>query len=291
MRKKLKKLLESIGIDARDVHERLSGYSIKLALKNNRYSEILEKLRAIVPDISDQESSEALHFNDYWELKRRALQAFQCDMMLKALEKIGEGKKEVTVIDIGDSAGTHMLYLKELAKDRFDIKTVSVNLDLRAIKKIEARGLKAMLCRAEDVDLGDKKVDMFTSFQMVEHLHNPAIFFRRLAKKSSADRMVITVPYLKKSRVGLHHIRHGQHKKVFAEDVHVFELNPADWTLLVRHGGWKVIYSQIYYQYPRHIPLLSSALSFYWKTMDFEGFWGAILEKDTAISDSYQNWE
>ena len=291
MRELLKKSLKSIGIDARDVHERLSGYSIKLAVKSNGYSEILEKLRAIVPDISDQESSEASTFNDYWELKRRALQAFQCDMMLKALEKIGGGKKEVTVVDIGDSAGTHMLYLKELTKDRFDIKTVSVNLDPRAIKKIEARGLKAMLCRAEELDLGEKKVDLFTSFQMVEHLHNPVIFFRRLAKKSSCDRMVVTVPYLKKSRVGLHHTRHGVVRPFFAEDEHIFELCPQDWALLILHAGWRVKHSEIYYQYPRRIPLVSPLLSWFWKNTDYEGFWGAVIEKDTTLSDCYQDWE
>jgi hypothetical protein len=107
--------------------------------------------------------------------------------------------------------------------------------------------------------------------------------------------MVVTVPYLKKSRVGLHHLRHGHHKKVFAEDVHIFELSPEDWTLLILHSGWKVVYSEIYYQYPRMIPLviplLSPMFSWYWRNIDFEGFWGAILKKDTTISDYYQDWD
>ncbi|MEK7846841.1 MAG: methyltransferase domain-containing protein, partial [Nitrospinota bacterium] len=193
--------------------------------------------------------------------------------------------------DIGDSAGTHMLYLKELTKGKFEIDTISVNLDPRAIKKIEARGLKAVLCRAEELDLGEKKVDLFTSFEMVEHLHNPAIFFRRIAKKSPCNRMVITVPYLKDSRVGLHHIRNKNGKIIFAEDEHIFELSPEDWVLLLLHSGWRVVHSEIYYQYPRRMPIMSQVFSWYWRNTDYEGFWGAILEKDTTLSDYYQDWE
>lgn len=289
MKRLFKRFLNFFGIDVKKLFEGISKFSIQLALLQNRQRELLKKLREIVPDISNQEESEKDTFNDYWELKRRSLQAFQCNMMLKAIEDLPAGS--LTVVDIGDSAGTHMLYLKALTKGKFDVDTISVNLDQRAIEKIKARGLKAILCRAEELDLEEKKVDLFTSFQMVEHLHNPAIFFRRLAKKSLCDRMVVTVPYLKKSRVGLHHLRHGQHKKVFAEDVHIFELNPEDWTLLIRHAGWNVVYSQVYYQYPRRIPLLFSPLSLFWKSMDFEGFWGAILVKDTEFSNLYLDWE
>ncbi|OGL45897.1 MAG: hypothetical protein A2W05_03070 [Candidatus Schekmanbacteria bacterium RBG_16_38_10] len=284
-----KKTLESIGIDARNMYERLCGYSIKFALKQNGYTEMLERLRTIVPDISDQESSEASTFNNYWELKRRALQVFQCRMMLKTLK--GLQQDSLVVIDIGDSAGTHMLYLKELTKDKFSLDTISVNLDPRAIEKIEARGMKAIRCRAEEIDVEGRNIDLFTSFQMVEHLHNPALFFRRLAKKSSCSRMVITVPYLKRSRVGLHHARHGAVRPFFAEDEHIFELCPEDWILLLLHAGWKVVYNEIYYQYPRRLPLVSPFLSWFWRNTDFEGFWGAILMKDTEFSDLYLDWE
>ena len=103
--------------------------------------------------------------------------------------------------------------------------------------------------------------------------------------------MVITVPYLKASRVGLYHIRHPGQTPIFAEDEHIFELSPGDWTLLLRHSGWRVAHSDIYYQYPRRIPFLSPLLAYFWRQVDFEGFWGAILEKDTALSDLYQDWE
>lgn len=290
VKKILKKIFKLAGIKPADFAQMISKWSIQSAFSRNGLGCLTEKLRKIVPDISNQQESEKGSFNDYWELKRRALQSFQCSMMFKALEHYSPSGK-LTVVDIGDSAGTHMIYLKELTRGKFDIDTVSVNLDPRAIEKIKARGLSAVLCRAEEIDIGGKKIDLFASFQMVEHLHNPSIFFHRLAEKSSCNRMVMTVPYLKKSRVGLHHIRNRTGKIIFAEDEHIFELNPEDWTLLLLHSGWRVVYSEVYYQYPRRVPIISQMLSRYWRKTDFEGFWGAILEKDTTFSDYYQDWE
>lgn len=285
----LKKILITFGFNITNIIQGLSKWSIKLALTENGLNKLVEKLRKIAPDISDQESSVKDTFNDYWEFKRRCLQAFQCSEMIKALNHQPSAK--LTVVDIGDSAGTHMLYLKELTKDRFDIDTISVNLDPRAIEKIKARRLKAILCRAEDLDLGQKQIDLFTSFQMIEHLHNPVIFFRRLAKRAKCNRIVITVPYLKNSRVGLHHIRNRSDKMISAEEEHIFELSPEDWTLLLLHSGWKIICSKIYYQYPQNWPFISQFLAIFWRLTDFEGFWGAILEKDSTFSDCYQDWE
>lgn len=281
--------INKLCLDKRKLMEGLSAWSIKKAYVENDMYGLATRLREIVPDISQQEESEKDTFNEYYELKRRTLQAFQCRMMLHALTDYALGK--VTVVDIGDSAGTHMLYLKALTEERFQIDTISVNLDARAIEKIRARGLHAVLCRAEELDLGDRKVDLFTSFQMVEHLHNPAIFFRRLAVKAECKRMVITVPYLRCSRVGLHHIRGKTRDVIFAEDEHIFELSPEDWSLLLMHSGWKVISSRIYFQYPRRWPIARALLAWFWKNTDFEGFWGAILEKDTSFSDLYQDWE
>lgn len=289
MRQLIKKALLALGFEPRKLYEKIGMWSLRAAVSDG-LNDLVEKLRRIVPDISNQEASMRKDtFNDYWEVKRRSLQAFQCSLMLKFLDNVNSD--ELTVVDIGDSAGTHMLYLKELTKGRFNIDTISVNLDPRAIEKIEARGLKAILCRAEELDLGEQHVDLFTSFQMVEHLHNPAIFFRRLAKKTKSNNILITVPYLRISRVGLHHIRSGINKNVFAEEEHIFELNPQDWTLLFLHSGWKVVFSEIHYQYPRKWPIISPILKYFWKSSDFEGFWGAVLEKETTFSDCYQDWE
>lgn len=286
----VKKLLAFSGSDINKIAKAVSHWSLALAIGENRYGALIERLRRIVPDVSAQYSGQPGEFNDYWELKLRGLHAFQCSLMLKALEGLSEGRK-ITVVDIGDSAGTHMLYLKNLAKEKFDIDTLSVNLDQRAIDKIKAKGLNAMLCRAENLDISGNKPDLFVTFEMLEHLHNPAIFFHRLAKRAGCGRMVISVPYMKSSRIGLHNIRSKQAKTIFAEDEHLFELSPEDWSLLMLHSGWRVVYSKVYYQYPRKLPIIKRLLAPHWMRVDFEGFWGAVLERDMSFSDLYKDWE
>jgi len=268
--------------------EKISFISLKQAALQQRLSTLVDVLRRIVPDISEQEVYLKEVYNHYFELKYRVLQAFQCQLMLKALE--GCEKKTITVVDIGDSAGTHMMYLRSLTHGIHDIESVSVNLDSQAIQKIRSKGLEAILCPAEELDLKGRPVDMFTSFEMLEHLHNPAYLLRRLAKQKGRGTLVITVPYVKKSRVGLHSIRGQRLQPVSAEDEHIFEFSPQDWELLFLHSGWKVVFSKICYQYPRHLAMLSPLLAWFWKRTDFEGFWGAILGKDTSFSDCYQDW-
>lgn len=290
LKESLKKMLIFLGTDSSRVKENVGGFLIRLALLENGLSDLVKKLRLIVPDISCQEESGRESFNAYWELKRRALQAFQCSLMLKTVRDFS--KRDLTVVDIGDSAGTHMLYLKGLLKGEFNVETISVNLDPRAIEKIKSKGLDAIQVRAEELSgILDKCVDLFVSFQMVEHLYNPCLFFRHLAKKGNCSKMLITVPYLKRSRVGFYNIRNNLKKVTFAEDEHIFELSPHDWSLLMLHSGWRVVFSKIYYQYPKRWPFISQFLALFWRKTDFEGFWGALLEKDTTVSDLYQDWQ
>jgi len=291
IKKALKGTLSDLGLDTGSINQRIGLWSIKSALEERGLGDLVGRLREIAPDISGQEETEDAEFNEYWETKRRALHAFQCSLMMKALRPAAG--KEITVVDIGDSAGTHMTYLKKLTENRFKVNTLSVNLDAKAVEKIKKRGLEAVRCRAEDISIGERDVDLFTSFEMVEHLHDPAIFFRRLAKNTKGKKMLITVPYLRQSRVGLYYVRNGARrgKPSCAESEHIFELSPADWSLLLLHSGWKVAHGEVYYQYPRNWFCFSAALSVYWKSVDFEGFWGAILEKDTSISDLYRDWE
>jgi hypothetical protein len=281
-------MVKTLGFEPVEILEKIDAISLRQALQEGQWAEMVTKLIGIVPDIVAQYSRTRKR-TESWKLKMRGLHAFQMTMLLKALQPFPAHK--ITVVDIGDSAGTHMLYLKGITKDHFQVDTISVNLDRRAVEKIKARGLKAILCRAEDLDLPGVNIDLFTSFQMVEHLHDPAIFFYRLAKKSTGKKLLITVPYVKTSRVGLHHVRQSSREAVFAEDVHIFELNPEDWTLLMLHSGWKVTHSEIYYQYPRKWPVMSRLMAYYWKNRDYEGFWGAILEQDSTFLDCFQDWE
>jgi hypothetical protein len=275
-------------IDSENFSKKTALFSLGLIRRQLKNSCLLEKLVKIIPDISFQQSGETVRNSDYIELKRRLFHVFQCQLMLDAFAHIAH-KEKYMVVDVGDSAGTHMIYIKELMKDKYLIDTLSINLDAKAIEKIKNRGLPAMLCRAEDLNI-DFDVDLFTSFEMLEHLHDPAKFLHLLAKRPDQSRLLLTVPYRKASRVGLHHVRLKTNRPISAEEEHIFELCPDDWTLLMAHAGWKVVFSRIHYQYPRRILLLSQGLSIFWRWFDYEGFWGVFLEKDPTYARRYMDW-
>lgn len=269
----------------------IATWSIKHVIKQEKIGILVTKLREIVPDISEQETRYV--YKGVIEEKERAIQAFQCQMLMDIISKSFFQSKDIfTIVDIGDSAGTHSLYFSELLKDDVTkIETISINLDPKAIAKIKNKGLNAILCRAEDLDLGNQKIDLFTSFQMLEHLHDPVMFLRRLAKKSNCDYLFITVPYFKKSRVGLHRLRTNLKEPVSAEETHIFELSPEDWRLLFIHAGWQPVWSKIHYNYPKGWFLISFLLKYFWRILDFEGNFGILLKKDMEMSNYYQNWD
>jgi hypothetical protein len=157
------------------------------------------------------------------------------------------------------------------------------------VDKINKNGGRAILCRAEDYE-PDVRIDCYLSYEMMEHLHNPALFLHRLAKADKGDYMIVTVPYLSESRVGLRNSLAGK-ENITAENEHIFELNPLDWEKIALHAGWRVIEKEIYLQYPENIPFLSRWLRKIWKQEDFEGFLGLMLKRDTTVTDRYLSWE
>ncbi|NQU66032.1 MAG: hypothetical protein HQ517_17375, partial [SAR324 cluster bacterium] len=187
------------------------------------------------------------------------------------------------------SAGTHLSYLMRILKDdyRFDLKDLSlmsINSDPVAVEKIISKGISAKLCSAEEFIHGEHQhADILMSFEMLEHLYDPISFLDTLSKRGVSELFVLTVPYLSQSRIGLHHIRRGQQGDTTPETTHIFELSPGDWKLIFMHSGWKILIEEIYYQYPRRS--LLRALQPCWKRLDFEGFYGAVLERDRSWAD------
>ena len=268
--------------------------------KQAKRLETIEKITSIVPDISDQFSTWTVDSKNIYDVtKIRSIHAFQVSLALLALDKVSNEYKgsNVYVVDIGDSAGTHVRYLKEicLESEVNNVEFLSVNLDSSAIDKIRDKGGKAIKARAEDlisVPEFNRHADLFLSFQMLEHLFDPVSCLHELASKTSTDYFVVTVPYVARSRVGLKYLRHSpsalRFTEINAENTHIFELSPEDWSLIFRFSGWKPIYEDIFYMFPQKHPLwfFKYALRRY----DFEGFYGVILKKDMEESDLYTDW-
>jgi len=257
--------------------------SLKAAARVQGLNELISKLIQLVPDISEQYTTFKLD-SAYLKTKARNMHAFQVSLVSKV---IGEFESPV-IVDIGDSAGTHSQYINGLYGQNKDIKTLSINLDPKAVEKINAKGLKAVKARAENLKDHNINADIFLCFEMLEHLMDPCQFLHQLSANSDARYLIFTVPYLRHSRVGLHHVRRGSPEMRYAENTHIFELSPQGWKLILKHSGWDVAEEATYLQYPK-TGLLAMTRPL-WRRFDFEGFYGAILKKNNAYSEKYMDW-
>ncbi|MBI3637866.1 MAG: hypothetical protein HY216_16860 [Candidatus Rokubacteria bacterium] len=274
--------------------QRVQLRALRAAATEQGLDVLARRLAAIVPDLSDQYSTLRLETPFVVE-KVRIQHAFQIRLALRAVGWAlddAPSTSPLRIVDIGDSSGTHQRYLRALLADderaaRRAVECTSVNLDPAAVQKIQARGLPAIHCRAERLrDEAGIDADVFVCFQMLEHLPDPIAFLDPLSRHSDCRYLVITVPWLRRSRVGLHHIRHRLHHAVYPEDTHIFELAPDDWRLVFWHAGWEPVAEEIYRQYPRRSPLRITGVG--WRMFDFEGFYGVVLRRNRHWANCYQ---
>lgn len=273
-------LRKKLGRQYVTVLERLQMASLRAAVREHGLEEQFRQIIQIVPDISHQYTKFAID-TDYLRLKVRALHAFQVTLISEAIRLIDPEKTPLTVADIGDSSGTHLRYLQGLHRD-IQIRGLSVNLDEEAVRKIRGKGLEAFQARAEDLGKLGIKADVFLCLETLEHLTNPIDFLKDLSENTTCKALIITTPYVTQSRVGLHHIRASRQEPCHPESTHIFELSPADWQLLFLHAGWSIQQKRLFLQYPTRGVL--RMMKRHWRK-DFEGFWGAILWRDTTWSN------
>jgi len=285
------KFLKSLGVDTRKAYQSLSAASLRAAVREQGLQDLVVKLRDIVPDLRDQFTTEfdEAEYLRYWELKMRGIHAWQMQCVLDAVDKID--KSNLVIADIGDSSGTHARYLKGLDTGNRIDRTVSINIDPVAVEKIRRKGGEAILSRVEELDVNQLDVDLYLSFEMIEHLTDPIRFLHGLATQGHSDFLFMTVPYRRQSRFGGAHMRLPQDDlpdTFTPEEVHMFEFSPEDWSLLVRFSGYRIVFTRTYFQYPRYSPM--RMISPLWRRYDFEGFLGFFLERDTGLAKRYSGW-
>lgn len=177
--------------------------SLRSAAREQDLDLLSNRLVEIVPDLTSQYTTFRVG-NDFLQVKIRLLHAFQIDLVIKAINYIPQ-KESIYVVDIGDSSGTHLTYLNSILKNdmRFassNLKFLSVNLDPIAVDKIASKGIKAILCRSEDLyEIYKIKADLILSFEMLEYLYDPVSFLSVLSEKSLCEYFLLTVPYLSQS--------------------------------------------------------------------------------------------
>lgn len=221
----------------------------------------------------------------FFESKSRFLLSAQATFVAEQVRRVLSEKERCDLVDVGDSDGSLQQMIRAMVDNNDLLNTVGVNLQPKAVKRIQERGLDGMLIDAMELANRGLNYDIVTVMETLEHLPNPIGFLESI-HAVARERLVISVPFVRKSRVSLAYLDASkEERQPTIENVHIFELAPADWRKIFRHSGWTVAEEWTAYQYgPRSFWRVTAPI---WRRLDFEGFWLASLKKDSSACKRY----
>lgn len=205
----------------------------------------------------------------------------------KEIDNIIDIKDGCNYADVGDSDGSVRLILKKyFYGDK--LKSVGINLQQHAVNKIEAKGLEGICADALSLGIQGKNFDIVSVFEALEHLPDPIGFLNGI-KTVTNNRLIISVPFIRHSRIGLEYTSNKwpKDKKPTIENTHIFELSPSDWKRIFLHTGWKVDNEWKLMMFPPY-KFSRLILKPYWSFVSFEGFWFVSLRKSSEYSSQYE---
>jgi 2-polyprenyl-3-methyl-5-hydroxy-6-metoxy-1,4-benzoquinol methylase len=188
--------------------------------------------------------------------------------------------------DIGDSDGSVRLLLKKYFNSQ-QLSTVGINLQTQAVEKMKKSGLNAICEDALNLKAKGIQYDIASVFETLEHLPAPINFLMDI-RDVVRHKLVISVPFIRRSRVSLSYLtdRWDHSRRPTIENVHIFELSPADWSKIFLHTGWQIDREKKLMMFPSNKPS-RVILQPYWFYTSFEGFWFVTLSKCDKFSSRY----
>lgn len=196
---------------------------------------------------------------------------------IEHLQKMSESVE--SYLDIGDSDGSTRMLLQN-SMDNFNMSTLGINLQTKAVEQVKQLGLDAECIDALDMHKTNRKYDIVSLFETLEHLTDPLGFLKSIHPVVN-KRLIVSVPFIDHSRVGLAYLQEKwpEHKVPTIENTHVFELSPNDWNKIFLHCGWCVEDQKVARPFPSH-GSLKHIMRYAWKKISFEGYWFVSLKKD-----------
>jgi 2-polyprenyl-3-methyl-5-hydroxy-6-metoxy-1,4-benzoquinol methylase len=220
------------------------------------------------------------------EARIRLLVIFEALFLKKAITKIKNSQEKITYADVGDSDGSiQMLLSVFFSKD--ELSSLGINLQEAAVEKIKNLGFDAICADALKLRDNNTKYDVISVFETLEHLPDPLGFLTEI-RPIVNNQLIISVPYIRGSRVGLAYLKNNWNidRKATIENQHIFELSTADWEKIFKHTGWTITHQEKLLMYPRKSPY-RLVLEPFWRYRSFEGFWFVALEKDSTYTSRY----
>lgn len=220
------------------------------------------------------------------EHRIRQLVVAETAFVKEEIAKMVQEKGYCEYADIGDSDGSVRLLLKRYFSPQ-QLSTVGINLQPNAVKKMKQKGLNAICADALNLKTQGIQYDITSVFETLEHLPSPIHFLTDI-RGVVRHKLVISVPFVRWSRVSLNYLtdRWDHTKRPTIENVHIFELSPADWSKIFLHTGWRIDREKKLLMFP-HNKLSRFVLQPYWFYTSYEGFWFVSLSKFDKFSSQY----
>lgn len=274
----IKKIIDPVSIRA--IHE--------VGNSNAELKRIWEDSLTLFPDFKH-------HYSFVVESKEvenriRLLVAAEAFFIKKEIDKVITAKDKCTYADVGDSDGSVRLLLKKYFGGE-KLASVGINLQASTVEKIRKRGLDAICTDALSLEDRGIHYDIVSLFETLEHLPDPLGFLNGI-RKVVDKKLVLSVPFIRHSRVGLNYLsdrwvnKWPQDMKTTIENTHIFELSPLDWKKIFLHTGWKVDNEWNLMMFPSN-KISRLILQPFWRVVSFEGFWFVSLFKDNKYSSRY----
>ncbi len=169
-----------------------------------------------------------------YRFKRRLTYAFAFRLLNKNLDRT----QPLEILEVGTGSGFFLEFASEnFANSRF----TGLEYDERLLQETASRAPQANLRQgnAENFDLGKGKYDLIVSFQVIEHLYNPAAMLDKVkAHLKPGGIFLVTTPNL--SGLGARLMKEGWHGY---RDDHVSLKHKQDWDTLITSHGFNSLYS------------------------------------------------
>jgi len=270
----------------RKIFQSISTIAVKRAIQESpEMQSMWDVSLKVLPDLEDHYAVVKLSGENL--LRARMLICSQAIFMLKVIKQFSDlGEVIETYADIGDSDGsTRMLLEKNLNGTK--LRSIGINIQEKAVELIRKKGLEAECMDAMDLNKQNRKFDLVSVFETLEHLPNPIGFLENMQDIVNKG-LIISVPLIVGSRVGLRYLTDkwtsGEVPTIATN--HVFELSPEDWIKLFWHTGWRVDQQWKVRQYPKR-GLLKLMMQWAWRKLSFEGYFFVSLVKDDKYSSQY----
>ena len=177
-----------------------------------------------------------MRVDDPFTLEHLKWQLFEVTRALR--RRVGLAAATGRVLDAGASDG---LFLETLAA------TWGLGYNLLEACAIQIQKDGWLACRGdiEALPFRDQSFDVVVCCETLEHVPNPIRALSEFAR-ICRGRLYLTIPWVAATRV---RPRSGVSPSV--DTGHVFELSPRDFTRILSHTPWRLVYSEVVHIFPR----------------------------------------